>query len=250
MNAEQTRLDVTSNNIANVGTPGFKKVRADFEDVMYQVLQEPGAPTSAFTRSPTGTEIGMGVRAAGTTRMHTEGELKQTGNALDLAIEGPGFLQVKLPSGETAYTRAGNLKLDSDGKIVTSDGFGLTNEITISPDAQAITIAADGTVSATMPNEAAPVEAGKLQLATFANPAGLRAEGHNLFKETAASGTPIVGAPGENGTGTLTQGSLEMSNVQIVEEMIDLIAGQRAYEVNSRVVQAADQMLQDTAQLR
>jgi flagellar basal-body rod protein FlgG len=250
MDAEQRRLDVTANNIANVATSGFKKSRAEFEDVMYQTMRAAGAPTSAGTIAPVGVEIGMGVRTAGTARLHSQGELKQTGNPLDVAIEGPGFLQIKMLSGDIGYTRDGALKLDAEGHLVNGQGFPLAGDITVPADTQTISIAADGTVTATVPGNATPVEAGKIQLATFANPAGLLAGGHNLLRETQASGAAIVGAPGENGTGTLAQGTLESSNVQIVEEMIDLIAGQRAYEVNSRVIKAADEMLQETANLR
>lgn len=250
MDAQQTRLDVTANNIANVSTPGFKKSRAEFQDLMYQTIKEPGAATGSATRSPTGLQVGMGVRTVGTQRMHSEGDLQQTGNPLDLAIEGNGFFPVTLPSGELGYTRAGALKLDSEGKVVTADGYSLGTQISIPANAQSVAVAADGTVSATVPGNATPVEVGKIQLTTFANPAGLSSMGRNLFKETAASGAPVTGAPGENGIGTLSQGTLEISNVKVVEEMIDLIAGQRAYDVNSRVIKAADEMLQQTANLR
>ncbi len=250
MDAQQTKLDVTANNIANVSTAGFKKSRAEFEDLMYQTVRAAGASTSANTRLPTGLEVGMGVRAVGTQRQNTEGDLVQTGNSLDVAVEGSGFFTVQLPSGEVAYTRNGSFKLDNEGKLVTQDGYALGTEISVPTDAQQVTIGADGTVTATVPKQAQPVELGKIQLATFANPAGLAAQGHNLFKETAASGTPILGNPGDDGIGTLTQGSLESSNVKIVEEMVDLISGQRAYEINSRVVQAADEMLQQTANLK
>ena len=250
MDAEQTRLDVTANNIANVSTPGFKKSRAEFQDLMYQTIKEPGAATGAATRSPTGLQIGMGVRTVGTQRMHSEGDLQQTGNPLDLAIEGNGFFPVTLPSGELAYTRAGALKLDAEGKVVTADGFPLGTQITIPTNAQSVAVAADGTVTASVPGSTTPVEVGKIQLATFANPAGLSALGRNLLKETAASGAPVTGSPGDNGIGSLSQGTLEGSNVKVVEEMIDLIAGQRAYDVNSRVIKAADEMLQQTANLK
>jgi flagellar basal-body rod protein FlgG len=250
MDAQQTRLDVTSNNIANVSTAGFKKSRAEFQDLMYQTLKQPGAATGPNTNSPTGLQVGMGVRVAGTQRMHSEGDLQQTGNPLDLAIEGNGFFPVTLPSGETAYTRDGAFKLSQEGKLVNADGYALGTEISIPPEAQNVSIGADGTVTATVPSSPTPVEVGKIQLATFANPAGLAASGRNLLKETAASGTAVTGAPGENGIGSLSQGTRELSNVKVVEEMIDLISGQRAYEINSRVIKAADEMLQETAQLR
>jgi flagellar basal-body rod protein FlgG len=250
MEAQQTRLDVTANNIANVSTPGFKKSRAEFEDLMYQTQTQPGAATGASTQSPTGLQVGMGVRTVDTQRMHSEGDLQQTGNPLDLAIEGNGFFAVQLPTGETMYTRAGAMKLDSTGKLVTADGYSLTTQLSIPPEAQSVTVAADGTVTATMPNEATPVQVGQLQLASFVNPAGLAAVGRNLYRETAASGAATTGAPGANGMGTLSQGTLEGSNVQVVQEMIDLIAGQRAYDINSRVIKAADEMMQETAALR
>jgi flagellar basal-body rod protein FlgG len=250
MDAQQTRLDVTANNIANVSTGGFKKSRAEFEDLMYQTMRAPGTATGASTAAPTGLQVGMGVRTVDTARSHSEGDLQHTGNPLDVAIEGNGFFPIHLPGGDTGYTRAGSLKLDSEGHLVTSEGYALGTEITIPADAQTVTIGADGTVTATVNGQTQPLQLGQIQLATFANPTGLLAEGRNLFKETAASGAPVTGNPGENGIGTLSQGTLEMSNVHVVEEMIDLISGQRAYEVNSRVVKAADEMLQQTANLK
>ncbi len=249
MEAQETRLDVTANNIANVSTAGFKKSRAEFQDLMYQTMRAAGAP-SGDGRTPTGLQVGMGVRIASTQRMHTQGEMRQTGNALDVAIEGNGFFGVNLPGGKTAYTRDGAFKLSAEGQLVTSDGFGLVGDISVPPDAQSVTISPDGTVSATIAGEAAPVELGRIELTTFANPAGLSSTGRNLFEETAASGTAVTAAPGEDGAGTLSQGTLELSNVKVVEEMIDLISGQRAYEVNSRVIKAADEMLQHTANLK
>jgi len=250
MEAQETRLDVTANNIANVSTAGFKKGRAEFQDLMYQQLKSSGAPTGASTRSPSGLEVGSGVRVAATMRQHSEGDLKQTGNPLDLAIEGNGFFQVAMPNGQTAYTRDGSFKLSAEGKIVTSDGYPLTTDISVPPDAQSVTVGVDGTVSATTASDTTPVELGKIQLANFANPAGLTQLGRNLFRETASSGSPVTADPGQEGVGTLSQGTLELSNVKVVEEMIDLIAGQRAYEVNSRVIKAADDMLGQTANLR
>lgn len=250
MDAQQTRLDVTANNIANVVTPGFKKGRAEFEELMSQVLQTPGTATTATTRSPTGLEVGTGVRVSGTQRMQTQGDIKQTGNPLDLAIEGPGYFSIRMPSGETAYTRSGAFKLSAEGHLVTSEGHPLSSDISIPPDAQAVTIGADGTVSALVPGETAPVEAGKIEVSAFPNAAGLMSVGHNLFRETVASGAAVKGGAGQNGSGHLAQGSLEMSNVKVVEEMVDLISGQRAYEVNTRVIKAADEMLQQTVTLR
>jgi flagellar basal-body rod protein FlgG len=250
MDAQQTRLDVTANNVANVSTAGFKRSRPEFQDLMYQTLRAAGATTGGNAKAPVATQVGMGTRLVATTRMHTEGDLKQTGNALDLAIEGGGFFGVRLPSGEQVYTRDGAFKLDQEGKLVTSDGHPLVGDITIPPEAQQITIGADGTITVTMPREPQPVEVGKLDLFTFANPAGLVAAGRNQFRESLASGAAITQRPGEGGAGTLAQGTIEMSNVKVVEEMVDLISGQRAYEINARVVRAADDMLNETARLR
>jgi flagellar basal-body rod protein FlgG len=250
MEAQQTRLDVTANNIANTSTHGFKRSRAEFSDLMYQTQRAPGAATGAGTQSPTGLQVGLGVRTVSTQRMHSEGELRQTGRPLDVAIEGRGFFPITLPSGEVAYSRDGALKIDAEGGLVTSEGYAVAGDIAIPPDAQNITIAADGTVSVTVPGESAPVEAGQIQLAGFPNESGLESIGRNLYRETGASGAAVLGAPGENGTGSLAQGTLEMSNVNVVEEMIDLISGQRAYEINGRVVKAADEMLAQTANLR
>ncbi len=249
MEAQETRLDVTANNIANASTPGYKRMRAEFADLMYQQLRAPGAPSGPDTRSPTGTQVGMGVRIAGTQRTFSEGDLRQTGNPLDVAIEGSGMFAVQLPGDRIAYTRDGSFKLDAEGRLVTTEGYRLASDVTVPPEAQAVSIAADGTVTAVVAGEPAPIELGKLELTGFANPAGLTALGKNLFMETTASGTPFTAAPGEDGLGSLMQGTLELSNVKVVEEMIDLIAGQRAYEVNSRVVKAADEMLQQTAGL-
>ena len=250
MEAQQTKLDVTANNIANVSTNGFKKGRAEFADLIYQNLRAAGAPTGTGTTAPSATEIGLGVRLVSTARQNGQGELHTTNNPLDIAIEGHGYLPVTLPTGETAYTRDGALHLNAEGRIVNADGFSILGDITVPPDAQNVSIAADGTVSATIPTATQPVELGKLQLAMFANPSGLSAQGANLFRETSASGTAVLGAPGEGGAGAIRQGMIEVSNVNVVEEMIDLITGQRAYEINSRVIKAADEMLGETAQLR
>jgi len=250
MEAQQTRLDVTSNNIANVSTTGYKRVRAEFEDLMYQTERAPGSSTGANTKNPTGVQVGMGVRTVATQRMHDEGALQQTGNPLDVAVEGNGFFPITMPNGQQAYTRDGTFKMDQEGRVVNSEGYQLATDINIPADAQNITIGADGVVSVQLPNEPEPAQLGQIQLATFANPAGLTMMGKNLYTESASSGTPILSNPGEDGTGTLMQGALELSNVKVVEEMIDLISGQRAYEVNSRVIKAADEMLQQTANLR
>lgn len=250
MEAQQTKLDVTANNIANVSTNGFKKGRAEFADLMYQELRPGGAPTGNGASAPTPTEIGLGTRLVSTSRELGQGELHQTGGPLDVAIEGHGYLPVTLPSGETAYTRNGAMHMNAEGRLVTSDGYSIAGDITIPPEAQSITIGVDGTVSAKVPGDTQPVELGKIQIAMFANPGGLSAQGGTLFKETSASGTAVLGAPGEGGAGALRQGMLEVSNVNVVAEMIDLISGQRAYEINSRVIRAADEMLGQTAQLR
>jgi flagellar basal-body rod protein FlgG len=250
MEAQQTKLDVTANNIANVSTNGFKKGRAEFADLMYQTLRPAGAPTGNGVNAPTGTEIGLGTRLVTTSRELGQGELHQTGNPLDVAIEGHGYLAVTLPTGETAYTRNGALQVNAEGRLVTSDGYSIEGDITIPPEAQAVSIAANGAISVTVAGETQAVEVGKLQVATFANPAGLAAQGSTLFRETTASGTAVLGTPGDGGSGSIRQGMLEVSNVNVVEEMIDLISGQRAYEINSRVVKAADDMLGQTAQLR
>jgi len=248
MDAQQTRLDVTSNNIANVSTTGFKKSRAEFQDLLYQTVTSPGQPLNAG--SPSGLQVGMGTRVVGTQRLHTVGSQQTTSRPLDVAIGGDGFFSVTLPNGDKAYTRAGDFQKNADGHIVTADGNLLEPEITLAPDARSVTIQPDGAVMVVTGNSTAATEAGKIQLATFANPAGLDAIGKNLYRETSASGAPITGNPGENGMGMLTQGALEASNVSIVEEMVDLISGQRAYEVSSRVIKAADEMLSETANLK
>jgi flagellar basal-body rod protein FlgG len=250
MTAEQTRLDVTANNIANSSTTGFKRSRVEFADLMYQQMRPAGAPTGPAAASPIGTEVGLGVRVLATPREFSQGEMQQTGNPLDVAIEGRGFLPVVLPNGDPAYTRAGALQVDGDGRLLTADGFPLAGDVTIPAEASGIAIAPDGTITGMMPGDVAPATFGQLQLATFTNPAGLEPLGKTLYAETTSSGTAQVGPPGEGGAGTLLQGSLEASNVNTVKEMIDLIAGQRAYEINTRVIKAADEMLGQTAQLR
>lgn len=250
MEAQQTKLDVTANNIANVSTNGFKKGRAEFADLMYQTMRPAGAATGGSAAAPSPTEIGLGTRLVNTSRQMSQGELHQTGNQLDVAIQGHGYLPVTMPDGTTAYTRNGALQLNAEGKLVTSDGYAVGGDLTIPADAQTVAISQTGQVTVTVPGEAQAVEVGQIQIATFANPEGLSAQGGTLFKETSASGTAVLGNPGEGGAGSIQQGMLEVSNVNVVEEMIDLIAGQRAYEVNSRVIKAADEMLGETAQLR
>jgi len=249
LDAQQTNLDVIAGNLANVSTNGFKRSRAVFEDLLYQTMRQPGAQSSQQTQLPTGLQIGTGVRPVATARIHTQGNLQQTGNSLDLAINGQGFLQVLLPDGSTAYTRDGSLQMDHQGQLVTASGYTIQPAITIPANAQTITVGRDGIVSVTQPGTAAATQVGTLQIANFINPAGLEARGENLFVETAASGSPTTNAPGSNGVGTIQQGFVETSNVNVVEEMVNMIQAQRAYEINSKAVQASDQMLQRLAQL-
>ncbi len=248
MEAMQKRIDVTAHNIANVNTTGYRRQRAEFQDLLYDTERMPGASTGDGTTLPTGIQVGEGVRLVSTTMELRQGTLQQTGNPLDLAIEGRGFLQVVQPNGEIAYTRAGNLKVDAEGRLVTVDGFLVEPAVTIPPDATSVTISPDGVISVTTPGQTSAQEVGRIELAGFPNPAGLQAIGRSLYLPTAASGEPAVAQPGTEGLGTLAQGFLEGSNVQVVTEMIDLIASQRAYEVNQRVIQAADEMLQRTTQ--
>lgn len=250
MAAQQTNVDVISNNLANVSTTGFKKSRPDFEDLMYQTLQQPGATTGPDNMAPTGIQIGHGVRLVSTQKMYTEGNLQQTGNQLDMAIEGNGFFQVTMPDGTLGYTRDGSFKTDGNGRIVTSDGYLLEPAITIPANTTAINVSADGRISATVSGQTAPQDLGQLQLATFINPAGLTSIGRNLLQETAASGAPTVTNPGTDAAGTIAQQYLEMSNVQVVDEMVNMIVAQRAYELNSKAVQTCDDMLSTAASLK
>ncbi len=249
LDAQQTNLDVISNNLANVATNGFKRSRAVFEDLLYQTLRQPGAQSSQTTQVPSGLQVGTGVRPVATARIHTQGNLQQTGNSLDLAINGQGFFQVQLPDGTTAYTRDGSFHLDSQGQIVTSNGFTLSPAITLPANTLSITIGQDGVVSATQSGSATPTQIGSIQLATFVNSAGLQPNGQNLYLETAASGAPTANAPGSNGAGLLNQGYVETSNVNVVEELVSMIQTQRAYEINSRAIQVSDQMLQKLSQI-
>jgi flagellar basal-body rod protein FlgG len=249
MNAQTLNMAVIANNLANVSTTGFKKSRADFQDLLYQTLKVPGSPTSDTTKSPTGIQVGLGVKPAAVTKIFTEGDIVQTGNTLDLAIEGSGFLQVIMPNGVTAYTRAGNLKLDGEGRICTSDGYPIQPEITIPPDAEKLTISQSGLVSATLGNESTSTQLGNIELAEFVNDAGLLSIGNNLFRETEASGNAAIGVPGTNGIGTVLQGYVENSNVNLVEELTAMITAQRAFEVNSKVVTTSDQMMSAVNQM-
>jgi len=238
------RQGVIANNLANVNTSGFKKQRVDFQDLMYQTTKLPGSPAFSGVEVPTGIQTGLGVRPAATTKIFEQGTIENSGNPLDVCIEGDGFFQVLKPNGDIVYSRAGALKMDSNGNIVTSDGYPLEPAITIPPDAESIAIGSDGTVAVLMAGEIAPQEIGQIQLARFANPAGLLSTGHSLYAETAASGAPQSGTPGENGLGQIAQGALELSNVEVVEEMVNMITAQRAYEANSQAIKIADDMLQ------
>lgn len=249
LDAQQTQMDVISNNLANVSTSGFKRSRAVFEDLLYQTLRQPGAQSSQQTQLPSGLQLGTGVRPVATERIFTQGNLQQTSNNKDVAIQGSGFFQVLLPDGATAYTRDGSFQIDSQGQLVTSSGFVIQPALTIPANAESITVGRDGTVSVTQPGTAQPVQVGSLQLATFINPAGLQAMGENLYVETAASGNANTNTPGTNGAGLLSQGYVETSNVNVVEELVNMIQTQRAYEINSKAITTSDQMLQKLAQL-
>jgi len=249
MEGQQTKLDSISNNLANVATNGYKRAGVVFEDLMYQNLRQAGAATSEQSQLPTGLQIGLGVRAAATTRNFSQGTLQQTGNNFDVAIKGHGFLQIQLPDGTTGYTRDGSLQVDAAGQLVTNTGYAVQPGITIPANATSVTIAQDGSISVALPAQAAPQTVGQLQLASFINPAGLEPRGQNLYAETAASGTPNAGAPNANGLGSLQPGFVEGSNVNVVEELVSMIATQRAYELNSKAIQTSDQMLQRLAQL-
>jgi flagellar basal-body rod protein FlgG len=249
MEAQQTQLDNISNNLANVGTNGYKRSHAVFEDLIYQNMRQSGANSTEQTTLPTGLQVGLGVRPVATARIYTQGNLQQTSNNLDLAIKGDGFFQIQMPDGTTSYTRDGSFQLNANGQMVTSNGYTLLPGVTIPNNAQSLTIGNDGTVSVTLPGQAAPQTVGQLQLATFVNPAGLDPKGQNLFAETASSGTPNTGAPNNNGIGALQQGFVETSNVNVVEELVQMIQTQRAYELNSKAVQTSDQMLQKLAQI-
>jgi len=249
MEAQQMQLDTISNNLANVGTNGFKRGHVVFEDLMYQNLRQAGAASSDQTQLPTGLQVGLGVRAVATSRNFSQGSLQQTSNNLDLAINGHGFLQVQMPDGTTSYTRDGSLQVNGSGQLVTNNGYVVQPGITIPASAQSVTIAPDGTVSVALPNQTAAQTLGQLQLAGFINPAGLEPKGQNLWAESAASGAATAGAPGSNGLGSLQQGYVETSNVNVVTELVSMIATQRAYELNSKAIQTSDQMLQKLGQL-
>jgi flagellar basal-body rod protein FlgG len=243
LEAQQTQLDAITHNLANVGTNGYKRSRAVFEDMLYQNLRQAGGQSTQETQLPTGLQLGSGTRAVATSRNFTQGSLTQTGNQLDLAINGQGFFHVQMPDGSAGYTRDGAFQVDAQGQLVTAAGYALNPAITIPANAQSVTIGRDGVVTVTLPGATASQQVGQLQLANFMNPAGLEPRGGNLFTETAASGTPQTGNPGSNGLGVLNQGAVESSNVNVVEELVAMIQTQRAYEINSKAIQTSDQML-------
>lgn len=244
LDAQQTRMSVTANNLANVNTSGFKKGRAVFEDLLYQNVKQVGGATSQDTQAPSGLSLGTGVRIVATERTYTQGSLLQTGNGLDMAIQGRGFFQVLLPDGTLGYTRDGSFQTNAQGQLVTSSGYVVQPGISIPDGAQTVTVGSDGVVSAQLAGQSAPTQVGTLQLVDFVNPAGLQPRGENLLTESAASGPAQTGTPGLNGLGTIAQGSLESSNVNVVEELVNMIETQRAYEMNSKAISTTDQMLE------
>jgi flagellar basal-body rod protein FlgG len=244
LDAQQARMEVVSNNIANVNTTGFKRERAVFEDLLYQNISQVGANSTQDTQLPSGFSLGTGVRVVATEKLHTQGKLVNTGNTFDLAVQGKGFFQVLMPDGSLAYTRDGSFQVNQDGQLVTASGYQVQPAISVPEGTLSVTIGSDGTVSALLPGSNAATQIGSLQLSNFINPAGLQAIGQNLLLESGASGAPQTGTPGLNGLGTLTQGSVESSNVNIAEELVNMIETQRAYEMNSKAIQSADQMLQ------
>ena len=243
LDAQQTRMAVTANNLANVNTAGFKRDRASFEDLLYQTVRQPGGSTSEQTQLPTGLQVGTGVRVAATAKNFAQGNLSQTGNALDVAINGRGFFEVLMPDGSSAYTRDGSFQVNSQGELVTSAGYPVQPGLQLPEGTQSLTIGADGTVTAQIQGQAEGVQVGSLTLADFVNPAGLQARGENLYTETGASGPAQQGAPGTSGIGTLIQGSVESSNVNVVEELVSMIETQRAYETNAKAISTVDSML-------
>ena len=250
LDAQQTQLDVISNNLANVSTTGFKKGRAVFEDLLYQVIRQPGAQSSQQTQLPSGFQLGVGARTVATERIQTQGALQSTGNSLDLAINGRGFLQVQMPDGSVAYTRDGSLQLDNQGTLVTAGGYPVIPQMQIPADTQLVTVSRDGIVTITQPgNPPTNTQIGQIQLANFVNPVGLLSSGENLYVETASSGSPQLNNPGTNGLGVINQSFVETSNVNVAEELVNMIVAQRAFELNSRAITTSDQMLQKLTQL-
>lgn len=250
MNAQQTNIDVISNNLANVNTTGFKKSRADFQDLIYQYVQEPGSPSSQTTTRPSGIQVGLGVKTAAVQKIFTQGDLTSTGNQLDIAIEGDGFFQVIRPDGTLVYSRAGSLQLNQNGQIVTSDGFPVAPGLTIPLDSLGVTFGQDGTVSVKQPNNVNPVQIGQILAVRFPNNSGLRAVGQSFYEDTLASGPPVTGIFSENGFGRINQGFLETSNVSVVEQVVNMITAQRAYEASSKGITTADEMLSQAINLK
>lgn len=250
MSAQQLNVDLISNNLANVNTSGYKKSRVDFEDLYYQTLRSAGSEQASGLRFPTGLQIGMGTAPVATQKDFSQGDYQQTGNPLDLAIEGNGFFQVLLPDNTKAYTRSGAFKIDSTGKVVTSDGYPLEPALTIPQDSRNVSVGSDGTVTALVAGATTPTTVGTLEIARFVNPAGLSNMGHNLYSETSASGVATTGQPGVTGLGKIVAGTLEMSNVRVVDEMVSMILAQRAYEVNSKAIQTADEMIRMANNIR
>ena len=249
MEAQQMQLDVISNNLANVSTNGFKRANAVFEDLMYQNLRQTGSSSSEQSQLPTGLQLGLGVRTVATSRSFSQGALQQSGNKLDVAVQGNGFFQVTMPDGTTNYTRDGSFQVDSQGRLVTSTGLPIANGVTVPANATSIAIGGDGTVTAQVPGNTTPQAIGTIALASFINPAGLDPKGQNLYAESPASGQPNSGTPGSDGLGALMQGYVETSNVNVVQELVTMIQTQRAYEMNSKAIQTSDQMLQKLGQL-
>ena len=250
MAAQQMNVDNIANNLANVNTTGFKKSKVEFQDVLYQRISQAGVSSATGSVIPTNLEVGYGVKPVATTRQFAMGELMATENPLDVAIQGNGFFQVTMPDGTNSYTRDGTLKVSPDGRLITSDGYFLSPEITIPEDAESIQITPEGVVSVMQVGQSDPTEIGQLELARFVNPAGLSALGHNLFEITAASGDPITAVPGEEGMGSIAQGYLEVSNVDVVTEMVNMIIAQRAYEINSKAIQTSEDMTQIATNLK
>lgn len=244
MEAQKLNIDVISNNLANVNTAGFKKSRADFQDLLYQTLRAPGATSAEGTQVPTGVQVGLGVKTVAIQKNFSQGDFAQTGNSLDLVIEGNGFFQILQPDGTTAYSRSGAFKLDSEGRVVNSDGYPLEPGITVPANTLSISVGSDGKMMAQQPGSTTATQIGQIELARFINPGGLSSAGKNLYLNTAASGEATTGNPGTEGFGTINQGFVELSNVNVVEEMVNMIVSQRAYEINSKAVQASDEMLQ------
>ncbi len=249
LDAQQTQLDVISNNLANVGTNGFKRARAVFEDLLYQTMRQPGAQSSQQTTIPSGLQLGTGVRPIATEKIHTQGSLTQTSNPLDLAINGQGYFQIQMPDGTLSYSRDGAFQKDATGQMVTSSGYPLSPALTVPANALSVTVARDGVVSVLQAGSTTPTQIGTIQLAGFVNPGGLQSTGENLFIETASSGTPTPNTPGTNGAGLINQGYVETSNVNVAEELVNMIQAQRAYEINSRAISTSDQMLAKLSQL-